>query len=311
MTEDGDPLADPLPTTRPTENSFLDRLHLERIDRDIFTGWCHAGAPLRAFGGQVAAQALVAAGRTVEPEARQVHSLHAYFLRPGRTTNPIVYLVDRPRDGGSFSTRRVQAVQYGETIFTLSASFALPFDGPEHQSSQGEYGAAQNWIHLIPPPEAGEPKSWPHSSDPVEAARLRAEGYPEQDFVEMRMVDPAFVEATGRAHQMAWFRATEALPDDPLVQVCALTYCSDLSLVSTVLSFHGGSEGTRDLQIMSLDHAMWFHRPFRLDDWILFVTDSPTAVSGRGFARGTFYTEQGDMVASASQEVLLRRKAQK
>lgn len=308
MTPEVDPLTEPARQRRPGEHSFLDRLHLERIDRDIFTGWCHAGAPLRAFGGQVAAQALVAAGHTVEHEERHVNSLHAYFLRPGRTTDPIVYLVDRPRDGSSFSTRRVTAVQYGETIFTLSASFAPPFDGPEHQATQGEFGAAQSWIHHIPPPEAGEPKSWPHSSDPVEAARLHAEGYPEQDFIEMRVVDRDFVAATGRAHQMAWLRSRQPLPDDPLVQVCALTYFSDLSLVGTMLTHHGGVEGTRDLQIASLDHAMWFHRPFRVDHWTLFVTDSPTAASGRGFARGTFYSEAGDMVASASQEALLRAR---
>jgi acyl-CoA thioesterase II len=303
MTVDDEPIQD--------DDTFVDRLRLRRLDRDIFTGWCHAGAPLRAFGGQVAAQALVAAGTTVEQPHRRLHSLHSYFLRPGRTTDHIVYLVDRPRDGRSFSTRRVQAVQYGETIFAMSASFAIPFEGPSHQSTHASPAAARAWVDSVPPPESIEPVKWftrvAPEDDADRAAKLTAAGYPLQEFVDMRLVDPAFAQSTGRADQMAWYRSTSVLPDESLLHVCALTYFSDLSLVSTVLGHHGGREGTKDLDVTSIDHAMWFHQPFRADEWLLFVTDSPVSAAGRGFARGQFFRQDGALIASVAQEVLIRQ----
>lgn len=287
---------------------FIDRLGLRRIDRDIFTGWCHAGAPQRAFGGQVAAQALVAAGTTVEGDERTVHSLHAYFLRPGRTSDHIVYLVDRPRDGGSFSTRRVTAVQYGETIFMMSASFATDQTGPRHAPANAAFVAS------VPAPESIHPESVfdhvdiPSGADEADPVRdLREAGLPAHQLLDLRLVPGEAVTAADiGADQMVWVRLPEQLPDRSLLHVCALTYLSDLTLVSTVLGHHGGRRGTRDLQIASIDHAMWFHERFRADEWLLFVTDSPVAGHGHGFARGSFYTANGTLVASVAQEVLVR-----
>lgn len=301
---------------RPTHNvdtPFLDRLSLNRVDRDIFTGWCHAGSPLRAFGGQVAAQALVAAGTTVEQPGRRVNSLHSLFLRPGRTTDHIVYLVDRPRDGRSFSTRRVKAVQYGVTIFTMSASFASPQQGPEHESTFGE--TASDWIAAVPPPsEVPQADMLAHiktshsREDPEGKRELREAGFPTQRVNDIRAVDPDQVAelSCGRWDQMIWVRTRESLPDDSLVHVCAMTYFSDMTLVSTVLGHHGGRHAAQGRDLASLDHAMWFHRPFRADDWLLFVTDSPSSAGGRGFARGEFFTQSGHIVASAAQEILIR-----
>lgn len=288
---------------------FIDRLGLRRVDRDIFTGWCHAGAPQRAFGGQVAAQALVAAGTTVDGDDRTVHSLHAYFLRPGRTTDHIVYLVDRPRDGRSFSTRRVTAVQYGETIFMMSASFATDQTGPRHAPRNAGFVAG------LPVPESIDPESvFDHVDVPPVTAEadpvrdLREAGLPAHQLLDLRLVPrDAVTSADAGADQMAWVRLPERLPDRSLLHVCALTYLSDLTLVATVLGHHGGRRGTRDLQIASIDHAMWFHERFRADEWLLFVTDSPVAGHGHGFARGAFYTAGGTLVASVAQEVLVRQ----
>lgn len=297
-----------------THTPFLDRLSLKRVDRDIFTGWCHAGSPLRAFGGQVAAQALVAAGTTVDQPGRRVHSLHSYFLRPGRTKDHIVYLVDRPRDGRSFSTRRVKAVQYGVTIFTMSASFASPQKGPEHGSTIGN-DTSSDWIRAVPRPEDVartdmlEHIETPHSPGSSERDQeLREAGFPGTKVNDLRIIDRAQVtELTcGRWDQMAWVRTRENLPDDNLIQTCALTYFSDLTLVGTVLGHHGGRSAVQGRDLASIDHAMWFHRSFRADEWLLFVTDSPHSGGGHGFARGEFFTPSGQIVASAAQEVLIR-----
>ena len=302
---------------RPTHNPdspFLDRLSLRRVDRDIFTGWCHAGSPMRAFGGQVAAQALVAAGTTVEQPDRRLNSLHSYFLRPGTTKDHIVYQVDRPRDGRSFSTRRVKAVQYGETIFTMSASFASPMEGPDHEAGFAASDGA-DWIEHVPKPaelkrvdvlasvEIG------HEHDDAERQRkLREAGFPGRNLIDLRFVHHNDVRglAYGRWDQMAWIRTHEKLPPESLVHECALTYFSDLTLVGTVLGHHGGRIAGRDRDLASIDHAMWFHRKFRADRWVLFVTDSPFSGGGHGFARGEFFTEQGRLIASAAQEVLIR-----
>lgn len=261
-------------------------------------GWCHAGSPLRAFGGQVAAQALVAAGTTVEQPGRTVHSLHGYFLRAGSTTDHIVYMVDRLRDGRSFSTRRVRAVQYGKTIFAMSASYKQDLRGPGHQSEA-------LWIADVPRPD-DTPKL-----DLAErlgrTGPLADNGYPQHEFIDIRFVDHdwAHNHSGGRFDRMAWVRADHALPDESLYHVCALTYFSDLSMVGTVLGHHGGSERD-DLEVASIDHAMWFHNDFRADDWLLFATSSPISGAGHGFATGEFYTQDGTLVASAAQEVLMR-----
>lgn len=270
----------------PSQRHFAERMALTRIDRDIFTGWCHAGSPLRAYGGQIAAQSLMAAGNTVEDPARRVHSLHGYFLRPGRTTDSITYLVDRPRDGRSFSTRIVRAVQQGETIFMMTASFALDDDGPEHQFTQ---------------PDLGRPDDASPREDPQ---------HPDSDVVALRIVEPGRpIELEGgRYERMAWVRVEEELPADNLIQACALTYLSDLTMVSTALAPHTGSVDSHDLMLASIDHAVWFHAPTRADRWLLFAQDTPVARAGHGLARGLFFNESGMLVASVVQESLMRTR---
>lgn len=287
----------------PAGHGFLERLTLTRIDQDIFTGWCHAGAPLRAFGGQVAAQALVAAGTTVEQPGRSVHSLHAYFLRAGSTTDHIVYTVDRLREGRSFSTRRVRAVQYGKTIFAMSASFAEDLRGPQHESTPLP-GAG--WIDEVPRPE--DVPRLDLAEHLGHSGPLARNGYPEREFIEIRFLDHEWAHtfSQGRFDRMAWVRADQGLPDAPLYHVCSLTYFSDLSMVSTVMGHHGGREGNAGLDVASIDHALWFHASFRADDWLLFATSSPISGNGHGFATGQFYTANGALVASAAQEVLVR-----
>ncbi len=287
----------------PPGRGFVERLTLSRIDQDIFTGWCHAGSPLRAFGGQVAAQALVAAGTTVEQPGRTVHSLHAYFLRAGSTTDHIVYSVDRLRDGRSFSTRRVRAVQYGKTIFAMSASFAQDMPGPAHMAAPMPQ---TEWIEAIPQPD--EVSRLDLAERLSRSGPLADNGYPEREFIDIRFLDHDWVAqyTRGRFDRMAWVRADQALPDASLYHVCALTYFSDLSMVSTVLGHHGGSDETDGLEIASIDHALWFHTPFRADEWLLFATTSPVSGHGHGFASGQFHNAHGRLVASAAQEVLLR-----
>ena len=274
-------------------SSFTDLLALERVDRDIFTGSCHAGAPLRVFGGHVAAQALTAAGITVEDTQRKLDSLHAYFLRPGRTTDPIVYLVDRPRDGRSFTTRRVQAVQYGVTIFVLSASFAISEDGPEHQPEAPHVPAPDDCPVLD--------MRW------LDAATEDAGG----TLIEAREIpaDAVRDDTDGRFEGGLWVRVQGAMPADQRVHNCALTYISDLRLAGAALMKHGGYEANPGMSITSLDHAMWFHRDFRADEWLLFVHGSPVAGGGRGLNLGQFFTADGTLVASAVQESLMRRLA--
>ncbi|WP_030265354.1 acyl-CoA thioesterase [Streptomyces sp. NRRL B-24484] len=279
---------------------FVELLRIEELDENLFRGRCHAGAPMRAFGGQVAAQALTAAGRTIGAE-RSVHSLHGYFLRPGDPTRPIVYQVDRVRDGSSYATRRVTAVQRGEAIFTMSASFKRPESSVERQRTMPPVPGPEE----LPDPFVAWERANPE--DFAKATGFRA--------LEMRFLPadapgmPA--ELAGVPQQFVWLRTGTPLPDDdPLLQVCALTYLSDLTLASTTalhLEPHrfGRKEPRRTL-LASLDHAMWFHRPFRADEWLLFAQRSPSASDGRGLALGEFYNRDGLLVASAVQETLLR-----
>ncbi|WP_457027951.1 acyl-CoA thioesterase [Kitasatospora sp. P5_F3] len=291
-----------VPEAGETAGSFVDLLRIERLDENLFRGRCHAGAPMRAFGGQVAAQALTAAGKTLDAE-RQVHSLHGYFLRPGDPRHPIDYQVDRARDGFSYATRRVTAVQHGEVIFTLSASFKFPEPTP---------GARQSAMPQVPGPE--------ELPDPFLAwAEAAPKDYLASAFrtLELRFIPPDTPglppELPGAPQQFVWLRTGSPLPgDDPLLQVCALTYLSDLTLASTtVLTVQPHRiQRTAPARIMlaSLDHAMWFHRPFRADEWLLFAQRSPSASDGRGLAHGEFYDRQGNLVASAVQEALLRER---
>ncbi|MEV0093818.1 acyl-CoA thioesterase II [Streptomyces sp. NPDC050738] len=270
-------------------------LSLEQLDRDRFSGRCHAGLPLRAFGGQVAAQALTAAGLTVAG-GHPVHSLHSYFLRAGDPREPIVYQVERLRDGRSYLSRRVTAVQGGEAIFTLSASFKHPEAGEDRQPAM---------------PQAPSPETLP---DPyTEWADADPESYERAEWrrvMSMRFVPPARVSAPGLNQQLVWLRATEQLPDDPLLNVCALAYCSDLTLAHTAALGHEPPVPLRGgpprIFLTSLDHAMWFHRPFRADEWLLFAQRSPSTSDGRGLALGEFWSRDGHLVAHVVQEAVFR-----
>jgi acyl-CoA thioesterase II len=274
-------------------------LDLEPIERNIYRGRNRDIGTGRVFGGQVLAQALVAARRTVE-EPREVHSLHGYFILAGDLDAPIVYFVDRLRDGGSFTTRRVTAIQHGEAIFNLSASFHVPQEGLEHQTEA---------------PEAPDPESL---TSELERIRREADRIPEelrsvltQDRpIDVRVVDPPdlFEPRPAEPRRMTWFRVAGALPDPTLFHQATLAYASDYGLLSTVLQPHGLTTRDREIQVASLDHALWFHRPFRADDWLLYVADSPTASAARGFARGSIFTREGTLVASVAQEGLTRRR---
>jgi acyl-CoA thioesterase-2 len=279
-------------------DAVVELLDLEQIEVDIFRGRSPEGERRqRVFGGQVAGQALVAAGRTV-PADRPVHSLHAYFIRPGDPAIPLVYLVERVRDGRSFTTRRVSVVQHGKTIFTLSASF--------HQAEPGGLEHFQS-MPPVPPPEEIEPTS-------VRLRRLlgpAADEYARDSPIDIRHVGPLSAEVSadpslGPATNVVWLRADGELPDDPLLHVCLMTYASDMTLLDTVLLEHGMSWSDGLISAASLDHAMWFHRPFRADEWLLYAQDSPSATGSLGLARGEVYTEDGQLVVSVVQEGLLR-----
>ncbi|MBO0823978.1 MAG: acyl-CoA thioesterase II [Actinobacteria bacterium] len=271
-------------------------LDLERIEQDIFRGRSPEGdGRQRVFGGQVAGQALVAAGRTV-PADRPVHSLHAYFIRPGDTSIPLIYTVERLRDGRSFTTRRVTAVQHGQAIFTLSASFQVQEPGFEHSDAMAD----------APPPEEVEA-----TADRLRRLNLAPDDYAWDNPIDLRHVGPLPVEAERdsslvTSRNVVWLKADGELPGDPLLHVCVMTYASDMTLLDTVLLAHGISWSSDKVYGASLDHAMWFHRPFRMDRWLLFVQDSPVASGGRGLARGEVYTQDGQLVVSAVQEGLLR-----
>jgi acyl-CoA thioesterase-2 len=265
--------------------SLMDLLDLEQIEVNIFRGRSPSDWRQRVFGGQVAGQGLVAAGRTV-PADRPVHSLHAYFIRPGDPAVPIVYTVDRVRDGRSFTTRRVSAIQHGKTIFTLSASFHHPEPGVQHAAT----------IPQVPAPDA--------------VTRLDDESLAAQP-IDLRFIGPSRRDPNGQRvadteHNLVWLRANGELPDDPLLHVCLMTYASDLTLLDSVLRRHGLSWADGQTSGASLDHAMWFHRPFRADRWLLYDQESPAAAGARGLARGQVFTEEGELVVSVVQEGLVR-----
>jgi acyl-CoA thioesterase II len=274
---------------------LLELLDLEQIEADIFRGRSPEERVQRVFGGQVAGQALVAAGRTV-PADRPVHSLHAYFIRPGDPAVPIVYTVDRVRDGRSFTTRRVSAIQHGKAIFTLSASFQRPEPGPEHAD---------------PMPAAPPPESVERTSDRL--IRVLGENHGQNSWhpIDLRSVGPLSVEAMSdpslrTTRNLIWLRVDGELPDDPLLHVCLMTYASDVTLLDSVLTGHGLSWRDGHTSGASLDHAMWFHRPFRADGWLLYAQESPVAYGGRGLARGQVFTQAGELVVSVVQEGLIR-----
>ena len=268
-------------------------LDLERLEVNLFRGTSWKDDRPRGFGGQVAGQALVAASRTVEcaGEHRNVHSLHAYFLRPGDPSIPIVYDVDRIRDGKSFTTRRVVAIQHGEAIFNLQASFHVDESGLDHQ---------------VEMPDAPPAESLPRADElePPSPGRLWS-----RQPVDIRYVDgpPWDRQQSPSARQLVWIRADGTLPDDPVLHTCIVAYASDYTLLGSSLVPHGVSYWRDDLMMASLDHAMWFHRPFRADEWLLYSQMSPSASGGRGLAYGGIFRLDGALAVSVVQEGLIRQ----
>jgi acyl-CoA thioesterase II len=264
---------------------LVELLDLEKIDADLFRGRQPQTTAQRVFGGQVLGQALAAAGRTVG-EDRIVHSLHGYFLRPGDTSVPIEYHPELIRDGRSFSSRRVVATQRGKTIFYMSASFQVPEPGLDHADKMPD--------DLVPPEEA------PTLASVFEAASGRkAEDWNK----EWAALDVRLAGVTGRQF---WIRASGKLADDAALHACVLAYASDLTLLGASLLPHGIIIGDRRIQPASIDHALWFHRPFRADEWLLYDQASPSASGARGFATGRLFSQDGRLVASVAQEGLIR-----
>ena len=283
--------------TQAAVDDLCELLDLEPIEVNIFRGVSPKEDRQRVFGGQVAGQALVAAGRTVEAD-RRVHSLQAYFLRPGDPNIPILYDVDRLRDGRSFTTRRVVAIQHGRPIFNLSASFHVDEPGPDHQ---------------LPMADAPDPESLPTFKERLEPYKDMLGDWYERDrpidtrHVSGRPMERRSPEPLPPAQQV-WIRADGTLPDDPMLHACVVAYASDLTLLDTTTLPHGlsGFEDHHRLMMASLDHAMWFHRPFRADEWLLYDQESPSAYGARGFARGLIYRRDGTLVVSVVQEGLVR-----
>ena len=296
----------PRKSSRPPEQSealatLLALLELEKLEENLFRGRSPQQSWQRIYGGHVIGQALMAAARTVD--GRALHSMHAYFLLPGDPSLPIVYEVDRIRDGSSFTTRRVKAVQKGRAIFSLSASFHKQELSYEHQSEM---------------PEAPSPEDLP--SERELKARL-ADRVPENMRSYWRRERPIEVRPTDisrflgrekkKPEQSIWLKANGAIGDDLVLHQCVLAYASDFTLLDTALIAHGKVLFDADIQLASLDHAMWFHRPFRADEWLLYVQDSPSAFGARGFCRGSIFTREGALVASVTQEGLIRRQETK
>lgn len=280
-----------------TASDLVDLLDLEPLEHNIYRGQNRDIGTRRIYGGQVLAQALVAAQRTVEGD-RPVHSMHGYFILAGDLSIPVVYFVDRLRDGGSFTTRRVTAIQHGQAIFNLSASFHRHEDGLVHQIEMPQ----------VPPPEDVRPE--------LDVIRERADEISDRlrpiltqdrplDFRPVGDEDP-FDSAVRPPRRAMWVKTTGRLDDDPLHHRAVLAYASDYGLIVTALRPHGRTVRSRDMMVASLDHSIWFHRPFRIDEWLLYVVDAPVSGGGRGFARGTYFTRDGALVASVAQEGLVR-----
>ena len=272
-------------------------LDLEPLEVNLFRGRSPEEWRQRVFGGQVAGQALVAAGRTVDP-ARAIHSCHAYFLRPGDPSVPIIYEVDRIRDGRSFTTRRVVAIQHGRAIFNLQASYQIDETGPEHQD---------------PMPEVVDPASLPTMQEQFAPFKDKfgpefAEWSQRERPIDSRPTEvPSWLDHRPRPPaQDVWIKANGVLPDDPLLHVCVVAYASDLTILDTAMLPHGVNFAEGEFQVASLDHAMWFHRPFRADEWLLYHQRSQSASHARGIAEGSIFTRDGQLVVTVMQEGLMR-----
>lgn len=276
---------------------LLDLLDIEPLEDNLFRGVGTGGeTSKRIFGGQVVAQALAAAYHTVDDRA--CHSLHAYFLRPGDPSIPVIYEVDRARDGGSFTTRRVVAIQHGRQIFNLAASFHIDEESPAHQH---------------PPPEVPQPDTLPDRAaqrlkevDKVPAARR--EEYLRPSAIELREVTPydKFDDSTASDENAVWFRIGRKVDVPIWKHQCLLAYASDMYLLGSAMRPYGESWFTGNTMTASLDHAIWFHKPVQFDDWHLYAMDAPFAGGARGFNRGLIYSQSGDLIASVAQEGLIR-----
>ena len=279
-------------------DDLLRILDLEPLEVNLFRGQSPQTGWQRVFGGQVVGQALVAATRTVE--GRFPHSLHGYFMRPGDPAAPIIYEVDRIRDGRSFVTRRVNAIQHGHAIFSMAASYHLDEPGYEHQMAMPD----------VPrPDQLPSEKVLKEQMMPTMPVAIRSYFERERP-IELRHCDPLrYVDGKPRPpEQSVWIRATAPLPDDPAIHQCVLAYASDMTLLDAALVAHGSTVFSGEIQAASLDHALWFHRSFRADQWLLYTQDSPFTGGARGFTRGRIYTEAGELVASVAQEGLIRRR---
>ncbi len=277
---------------------LLRLLELERLELNLFRGESRDIGSPQVFGGQVLGQALTAASSTVED--RIVHSLHAYFLRPGDFNAPIVYHVDRARDGSSFASRRVTAIQHGEQIFNMAASFQLDQEGLEHQIAMPE----------VPPPE--ELRDLTEYIDEVRdqlPERLRRPASHQRPFEFRPVQSPQYLAPTARPPmKQIWFRTVDRVPDGEALHRRLLAYVSDYHLLDTTLLPHAMSWLNANIRMASIDHAMWFHAPVRADEWLLYALDSPSASGARGFTRGSIFTRDGKLVASTAQEGLIRAK---
>jgi acyl-CoA thioesterase-2 len=280
-------------------DNLISILDLEPLEENLFRGRGPKQGWQRVYGGQVLGQALVAAVRTV-PAERIAHSLHAYFLLAGDPSRPIVYNVERVRDGGSFSTRRVTAIQHGRAMFVMSVSFHKEEPGLDHQSTMPK----------VPPPEE-LPSEQQLKEQLLSRLPENMKSYWERERpIEMRPVDVSrYLARQKRAPlQCTWMRATGRLPDAFPLHQCVLAYASDFTLLDTALIAHGRLMFDKDIQLASLDHALWFHRTFRADEWLLYAQDSPSSHGARGFCRGSLYTRDGVLIASVSQEGLMRER---
>ena len=282
-------------------DTLLSILDLETLEQNLFRGLSPQVGWQRVFGGQVIGQALVAAYRTIE--GRTANSLHAYFLRAGDPKVPIIYKVDRIRDGGSFSTRRVVAIQHGQAIFSMAASFHKHEEGLEHQS---------------PMPDVPQPEELPSEAELKERLIGRlpepVKAYWQRERpIEIRPVNLSrYLSPEKRvASQQVWIRANGSLGDDLALNQCVLAYASDFTLLDTALIAHGRFVFDPTLMLASLDHAIWFHRSFRADDWLLYAQDSPSSAGGRAFCRGSLFTRTGELVASTAQEGLVRERGKR
>lgn len=292
-------MSQPAGQTKPMQE-LIERLDLEKLEENLFRGSSPQNGWQRVFGGLVIAQALMAAQRCVDPD-RIVHSLHAYFMRPGDPSIPIVYQVERIRDGSSFTTRRVVAIQHGKAIFSMSASFQVEEPGFDHQVS----------IPNVPAPETLMGEAEFRAAFLARAPDTVKKYWGRERPIEIRPTSLTHYLSREKLEPEAhiWVRASGLVPDDRHYQAAILAYLSDMTLLDTSLYAHGTSIFDPELQVASLDHAMWFHRPCRLDDWLLYTQDSPSAAGARGMTRGSIFTRDGRLVASVAQEGLIRKRA--